>query len=426
LRRGRVAIRRLALARAISVTGSNAAAIALSYEVFRQTGSPIWLSASLFFTLGITGLLAPLAGSLVDRTSRKALLLASDAAGALCWLALVFVHRPTVLIGLGFLASVAELPFVPASGAAVPNLVDDEHDLAWANARLSVANNVGHLLGPSLGGLLVTAGSASLVFFLNTLSFVVSASLVARVHGSFATASDPAPVEAGTASGFRQLLRNPVVLRIFGASTALYLAVDMTLVADVPLARSLGWGAVGYGLMDAFWGGGGLLGGLLASRVVARAESLALIGGTALIALGFAAVGVASWFPLVLGGMVLASASDAIGDVAAQGIVQRQTPDAVRGRVLAALNGAGLMANAVGFVFAGFAVSALGPRGIYAVAAGVAAAATLILISTLPGFSTRRIRLRIWRLAFESLAARRTSASIIRWDSAGLDRQVLK
>ena len=389
---GRLPIRRLALARAISVTGSNAAAIALSYEVFRQTSSPIWLSASLFFTLGVTGLLAPLAGRLADRTSRKALLIVSDAAGASCWLALVFVHRPVVLIGLGFLASVAELPFVPASGAAVPNLVDDERDLTWANARLSVANNVGHLLGPSLGGLLVTVGGAGLVFFLNALSFVVSAGLVVLVRGSFAADPDPALVEEGAASGFRQLLRNPVVLRIFVASTTLYLAVDMTLVADVPLARSFGWGAVGYGLMDAVWGAGGLLGALLASRVVARAESAAMVGGTAVIALGFAAVGAAPWFALVLGGVMLASASDAIGDVAAQGIVQRQTPDAVRGRVLAALSGAGLLANAVGFVFAGFAVSALGPRGIYVVAAVAAAAATVILGSTLPTFSSTPVR----------------------------------
>jgi predicted MFS family arabinose efflux permease len=244
---GRPAIRRLALARAISVTGSNAAAIALSYEVFRQTGSPLWLSASLFFTLGVTGLLAPLAGVLVDRTSRKALLIASDAAGASCWLALAFVHRPVVLIGLGFLASVAELPFVPASGAAVPNLVDDEPDLAWANARLSVANNVGHLLGPSLGGLLVAAGGASLVFLLNALSFLASAGLVARVQGAFAAGQDAAAVEPGAGAGFRQLLRNPVVLRIAVASTVLYLAVDMTLVADVPLARSFGWERSGTG-----------------------------------------------------------------------------------------------------------------------------------------------------------------------------------
>jgi MFS family permease len=389
---GRLAIRRLALARAISVTGSNAAAIALSYEVFRQTGSPLWLSASLFFTLGVTGLLAPLAGVLVDRTSRKALLIASDAAGASCWLALAFVHRPVVLIGLGFLASVAELPFVPASGAAVPNLVDDEPDLAWANARLSVANNVGHLLGPSLGGLLVAAGGASLVFVLNALSFLASAGLVARVQGSFAAGQDAAAVEPGAGAGFRQLLRNPVVLRIAVASTVLYLAVDMTLVADVPLARSFGWGAVGYGLMDAFWGGGALLGALLASRVVARAESLAMVGGTAAIALAFAAVSAAPWFALVLVGTLLASASDAVGDVAAQGIVQRQTPDAVRGRVLAALSGAGLLANAAGFVFAGFAVSALGPSGIYAVAAVAASAATLVLGSTLLKSSPARVR----------------------------------
>ena len=79
--------------------------------------------------------------------------------------------------------------------------------------------------------------------------------------------------------------------------------------------------------------------------------------------------------------------------VAAQGIVQRQTPDSVRGRVLAALSGAGLLANATGFVFAGFAVSALGPSGIYAVAAVAASAATLVLGSTL-----RQARLATYRM----------------------------
>jgi MFS family permease len=164
------AIGRLALARALSVTGSNAAAIALSYEVYQQTDSPVWLSASLFFTLGVTGLLAPFAGVLVDRADRKRVLIASDAAGALCWLALAFVDQPVHLIGLGFLASVAELPFVPASGAAVPNLVEGEQALARANSRLAAANHVGHLLGPSLGGLLVTGSSAGTVFVLNALS----------------------------------------------------------------------------------------------------------------------------------------------------------------------------------------------------------------------------------------------------------------
>jgi MFS family permease len=383
-------IRRLALARALSVTGSNAAAIALSYEVFRQTGSPVWLSASLFFTLGVTGLLAPFAGVLVDRVDRRRVLIASDAAGALCWLALAFVDRPVQLIALGFLASVAELPFVPASGAAVPNLVEGDDELTWANARLSAANNLGHLLGPSLGGLLVTASGAGSVFVLNALSFVVSAGLIVGVRGSFAAEPGGTPADAGSAEGFRQLVRNAVVLRIAVASTILYLAIDMTLVADVPLAEGFGLGAFGYGLLDAFWGGGALLGALLAARAVARSESLALVAGTAVVAVGFGLVSIAPWFVLALAGTLLASTSDAIGDVAAQGVIQRHTPDEVRGRVLAAVSGAGLLANAVGFVFAGFAVRALGPRGIYGVAAAAALVAALVLGSVVARLSASR------------------------------------
>ncbi|HEY8115450.1 MAG TPA: hypothetical protein VIH70_03455, partial [Actinomycetota bacterium] len=63
----RSAVRRLAIARVISVTGSAAAYTALMFEIYDQTGSSVWLAAALIVTEGVTGLVGPLASVLGDR-----------------------------------------------------------------------------------------------------------------------------------------------------------------------------------------------------------------------------------------------------------------------------------------------------------------------------------------------------------------------
>ena len=64
---GRGAIRRLSVAFVLSWTGSGMAAIALAADIFHRTGSAVWLSLTFFLTFGITGLLDPVAGLIVDR-----------------------------------------------------------------------------------------------------------------------------------------------------------------------------------------------------------------------------------------------------------------------------------------------------------------------------------------------------------------------
>ena len=63
----RIAIRRLAAARVVSLTGSEAAWIALMVAVYADTGSTVWMSAALFAAIGTSGIATPLAGSLGDR-----------------------------------------------------------------------------------------------------------------------------------------------------------------------------------------------------------------------------------------------------------------------------------------------------------------------------------------------------------------------
>jgi MFS family permease len=84
------------------------------------------------------------------------------------------------------------------------------------------------------------------------------------------------------------------------------------------------------------------------------------------IAGGYLIVSVAPVFAFVLIGNFVWALLDAGDTVAGNSIFQRRSPDHLRGRVFGAVGAGGLIANAVGFTFAGFLVEAFGPKGTYA------------------------------------------------------------
>src|SRR4051794_29074497 len=122
----RFAIRRLALARMLSGTGSNIANVALSYLVYQRTGSAIWLAGTLFFSFGVVGLLTPFAGKIVDRYDRRRVMIASDLLSLGAWSLLAFVRDPAGIAAIGFLASILAQPVGLAAVAAVPNIVSED------------------------------------------------------------------------------------------------------------------------------------------------------------------------------------------------------------------------------------------------------------------------------------------------------------
>ena len=90
----RAAITRLAVARAISITGGAAAFTALMFAVYERTGkSTLWLSAALLVTFGVHGVLGWFAGALGDRFDRKKVLIVSDLAGAAVYVVVAGVAR---------------------------------------------------------------------------------------------------------------------------------------------------------------------------------------------------------------------------------------------------------------------------------------------------------------------------------------------
>jgi MFS family permease len=69
---GRSAVRRVAAARGISLTGSQAAFAALAYIVYRLTDeSAAWLSVTFLLTMGVQGMVQPIASWFGDRFERR-------------------------------------------------------------------------------------------------------------------------------------------------------------------------------------------------------------------------------------------------------------------------------------------------------------------------------------------------------------------
>ena len=360
------AVRRLALARLISVTGGAAAFAALNFTIYERTHSAAWLSAALVLTFGVNGLVAPLGGALGDRFDRRRVMIASDLAGAACFAAMAFAKEPAALLAVGFVAAIVESPFWSASAGAVPNLVGED-DLAWANGLLQVGGNAGIMVGPAIGGALLAAFGAGPVFAANAVSFVLSAALVATVRGRFAAERTDADEHHGLRAGFVFISKDPLLRRMMLAWVVFVIGLGMVMVADVPLVELFGAGAGGYGLMIGAWGAGSMLGSLASRWLNERTEVRALVAGTIAIAVTTAGIAISASFGVVLVLILLAGVAEGVTMVAETGIQQRRTPDAVRSRVVAASEAVVHLALAAGFVIGGPALEALGPRGMYAV-----------------------------------------------------------
>ena len=378
--RPRAAVRRIALARAVSFTGGAAAFMALNYEIYRLTDSAGWLAASLFLTFGVVGLAGPVAGLLGDRFDRRKVMIASDLTAGGVFLAMGFAHSPAALVALAFAAAVAETPFRAASTAAIPSLVEDQALLGWANGLISMGTSAGILVGPFVGGVLVGVFDAQAVFLANAVSFVLSAALVMTVRGRFREEPPVADDHRGIGAGFRIMFADRILRALAFAWGAIVLGGGVSIVADVPLATLFNVGAAGYGAMIACWGAGSILGGLAGRKVTERNEPFVLVGATALCAVGTAAVAVSPVFWPVNVAILVAGFGDASLGVANQSMFQRRTPDSVRARVLAAQDALIQITMAVSFAVAGLVVALVGARGAYLIGGATALVAVGLLL----------------------------------------------
>jgi predicted MFS family arabinose efflux permease len=165
----------------------------------------------------------------------------------------------------------------------------------------------------------------------------------------------------------------------------LLLGVGMSIVGEVALADEFDSGSLGYGLLASAWGGGAVIGSIVAQRRLrASNEYRSLIIAVLIAGVAFGSTAVAPWLAVALLCMVVGGVGEGVAGVAEQGIFQRRAPDEVRSRVLGALEATILISLAVSFLFGGAVVDALGPRVTYAIGGVTFLLAAAILF---PGYA---------------------------------------
>ncbi len=378
-------VRRLAVGRLISVTGGAAAYTALMFTVWHKTHSATWQSIALLLTFGVVGILSPLTGHLGDRFDRRKVMMISESIAAAVFFAMAFLDAPKALIALAFASALAESPFWSASAAAIPNLVEREEDIAWANSLLGLGRNAGIMLGPVVGGVLLFALGPSWVFAINGATFIVSVLLTLSVKADYSSEHSAAEEEEhqGIAAGLRFIWRDRPLRVMVIAWFVFLLGAGMGMVADAPLAEHFGAGSAGFGLLITCWGLGSVVGSLLGRKLTERTEPIWLVLGAAGIGAAGLGILIAPTFSFVLASLLVMGMSDGISIVAEQGIMMRRSPDAVRSRVMAGFDALLSVGIAIAYVFAGPALKVLGPKGVYGIGGASAAVAALLLLPML-------------------------------------------
>jgi MFS family permease len=363
--------RRLFVATLASGAGTYLAAVALTVDVFDRTGSGTWVSALLIAEFLPAILIGFLLGPLVDRWSRRRLLIASDLVRLAVFCVLPFAGSATAVVALAFVAGVATGFFRPAVYAGMPNLVEDD-DLPTANALLQAVENLAWMIGPIVGGVLLTLQGPELAYWLNALSFLVSALLLVRIPSRRLQAGE---IESrghwqDLGDGFRLVRRSRALLTVLVVWNVVLLGSAAVNVAEVVLAKvSLDAGDVGFGILVGASGLGLTLGslaaGALLDRLGIRRTYAAVI---ALMAVGYGIGAVSPNLAVAVAGVVLGTFGNGAAVVCNALLVQRGAPDELRGRAFTVIMSSNYVVLGLGMAIAGPLVDAFGARWLWGVA----------------------------------------------------------
>jgi len=380
----------LFLASAGSSFGTYLAAIALTLQVWDDTNSGVWVAALLiadFLPIVVIGFLL---GPLVDRLSRRRLMIASDLVRFGVFAALPFVDGVGSLVALAAVSGIATGFFLPAANAAIPNLVPEE-ELVNANSLVVTVETLSWMIGPVVAGLMVTAWSTDVPYVVNAVTFLLSAVLVARISETKLRSDDS--LTRGhwrdVADGLKLVVTGRplrTVLVVWNVALVGSAAVN---VAEVVFAKdTLDAGNVGFGALVAASGVGLAIGSFLSAPALGRVGLRRnYIGSLVLMGVG--------WGAAALSGSIWVAVAFVVGGAAGNGsvivcnrlLVQRGAPDQYRGRALATIMSSNYAVLGLAMAAAGVLTDVVGARAVW-IGAGamyfVAAAVAVVMTRWLP------------------------------------------
>ncbi len=148
--------------------------VALVVLLFKLTGSGTVLAALALAQIGVSLVIGPFAGLLVDRVDRRGLMIMTDLARAALAVALAFTTHAAWAVALAVAMTAVGVPFRPAAQALLPSLVDDSDLLAANTVGWSTEQGTQIVAAAIAGATLLTWGTTP-AFLFNAATFVFSA-----------------------------------------------------------------------------------------------------------------------------------------------------------------------------------------------------------------------------------------------------------
>src|SRR5882672_1242834 len=301
---------RLLLAgQAVSLTGSQMQQVAVVWQLYLLSGSPLALGMLGFFRIVPIIVFALGGGVVADALDRRRLMLFTQTALAMVSVALaVLAHAqrttPAAIYALAFVAGAATAFDNPARQALVPRLVDREQ-LPNALSLYATVWQVATIAGPALGGALLAWSGPTAIYLLDVLSFAaVIAALLAMKHRHVGLGKSQISAKAAL-DGLRFIRRAPLIWSTMLLDFAATFFAGSMLLLPIFADQLLHVGPRGLGFLYA-----------------------AQPAGAAI-----AVFGISPWFWLSFLMLALSGAADTVSMVIRQTIRQTLTPDELRGRM---------------------------------------------------------------------------------------------
>lgn len=382
--------------------------VAQDWLVLQLTGSVADVGVTVAMQFGPMLVLGLYGGVIVDRYSkRKLLMVTQGAAGLLSAVLALLTLTGTATVwavwatalGIG-LATVVDNP---ARQVFVNELVGPRY-LRNAITINSGVFQLGGLIGPAVSGALIAAIGGGFAFAVNALACGVTVFMLTRLDRSALTPIPPTPRAKGQLkegvvyAAARPAIRWPIVLVGFLAVFTITMPVLLASYAKQVFDQ----GAAGYGLFNSLVAGGALVGAILTTRrTVIRLRSVVICGGIwAAIQAVAALMPSEVAFGVALVGIGIANQ---FFFMAANPLIQTTSSTAVRGRVMAVWILVLLGGQGIGGPVMGWIVDAIGPRDAMFLSGAVPALAAVGIAMLIARQGALRLRMH-WRTPLHPLA----------------------
>ena len=365
----------LMAAQAISGLGDWLSIIAVITLVgLKWEATPMQMSLIILSLALPMALLGPITGTLADRMERKSLMVFSDVVRGVLILLLTLATNVWMVYGCLFLVGMFSSVFIPAKNGKLKEIVQDEH-IKGAMSLSSTIDSSTKVVGPLVSGILVSTIGTYNVFYLDSATFFLSAILIFLLPKALKEPVASEGVEKKDAPSFREEIKVGLSfikkssfllygLFLLGVSLLILQLSDSQFIVLLRQLTNVSPNLLGYLVTSA--GVGMLLTGIYLSKKTDYNAFVYMCIGVFGIGLGFATMGILTYYDLSLSMLwvptlgFLAGGAAGLVFIPFQAATQEKTPVHMTGRVFGVVNSVTTTATIIGPLAGGVLATIIG------------------------------------------------------------------